>query len=251
LALVPAVVRHVIWDQTQEYHSVIASECRPLDLELDLLPYLTQTNTILTQTVAIRLIQWWKPYSRILTNQLAVRGAYNARNNNNNQQQHDYYHPYESSSYNNNNNNNNNNTALLVQAKGLALKDVISFTLDDDDDDDNDDDNAIGKKITNDNKLTIALKDYLFYLDKDSPLAKHQHAQIKIMQQQQQQQQKSTTAPDGNKKKEEIIINAHSQNRVTDSCPRISGRNDFGRCQFFQYLVPTLTHGCMVSVHCT
>mmetsp|Transcript_21688 Transcript_21688/g.60192 ORF Transcript_21688/g.60192 Transcript_21688/m.60192 type:complete len:2095 (+) Transcript_21688:3009-9293(+) len=172
-AATPAVVRHVIWQQTEEYHSVIASECKPLDLERDLLPYLK--GTVLEQHVAIRLVQWWKPYSRILQNQL--QNTYSV-------------YDFDSSTYHNYNSHNSaRHSASLVHNKGLALKDAISFTLlenDNEEESKNGESKAgeVGQsgsgtpKTEASKKKMVSLKDYLFYLDKDSPLAKHQHSQM-------------------------------------------------------------------------
>lgn len=143
----PPIVRHVIWQQTQEYHAVIASQCRPLEMELDLFPYLKAT--VLTQSLAIRLIQWWKPYSRILGQKMLTESMHRPH----------YNSDYGSSS----------NVSQLLRAKGVALKEAIRFTLDSPDDKSN-------------NEVTVlSLKDYLFYLDKDSPLTRQLQSQKDVV----------------------------------------------------------------------
>ena len=160
----PAVVRHVVWQSSLEYHAVIASQCRPLELERDLLPYFQ--STILTQAMAIRLVQWWKPYSRILAHQLAQRQPHA-----------------------------NDWIAQQVQTQGLALKDSIRFTAqlqDTGDDDEQEDDWNAPVSTGSSAGPVMALQTYLFYLDKESPLGKHQTQQALVLRQQQKQERQRT-----------------------------------------------------------
>ena len=212
----PAVIRHMIWEPTQEYHSVIASQCRPLELERDLIPYFRAT--ILTQTKAVRLIQWWKPYSRILGNELSHTLAQQQQRHQQQQQQQLYYHQGGSNpSYYGAATVVMDSTVASVtgqlQAKGLALKDSIRFYLDKEEDDDDINNNSSNKKRTmnetkpidtdrssseqakkdeQEKKVVVALENYLFYMDKDSVLGKHQHEQYLLQQEDKQKRAKKS-----------------------------------------------------------
>ena len=212
--------------------------------------------------MAIRLVQWWKPYSRILAHQLAQRQPHA-----------------------------NDWIAQQVQTQGLALKDSIRFTaqLQDtgDDDEQEDDDWNVAVSTGSSAVPVMALQTYLFYLDKESPLGKHQTQQALVLRQQQKQERQRTQrmlAKQQEQQKQQASVKSAagdtptnqslaagtpttsssttngrhqgteeeeslSGNSFADTLTGIVGRCHLVRCVYFQYLVSTLSNGVVGRVH--
>lgn len=68
------VIRRVVYENAREYHTVIASHCRKLNFEDDLMNFVS--NTVLELRQLVQLIQWWTKFSKLDAPHLAAtRGS--------------------------------------------------------------------------------------------------------------------------------------------------------------------------------